>query len=610
MKTLLVATVSLFVCPLVMGQESGEGLVEVPVEGAVETVKGRMTEITLYQGTAVVSRLVEIPAGKTGTFELVIGPLPSATDASSVHADQAQGVTVRSVACRSRPPEEAAKLEGRAGAVAKSIKELEVKNAIAKNEIALRRIRQDYLKDLQGFVAPAASQEMTHGVIQSKELEAVTQMHFREYEKASQEIMELDLQIQDDSKVLAELKKEQAKLAAGPPVTYDAVVYLDKPKAGAASISLNYFVGDCGWFPVYNVRGDTAKNDVNVEFNALIHQVSGEDWKDVKVALSTASPKTSAYNPRLSPLYVDVTKNTGADSPNANADTYKDAVEKKNVAIKSQFRGKSTDEIASQNFRANDSAASVQLIELSERLSELRLMDAGGEEDLSIRYELATPISVVSRRDEQMVPVLQHQTPASFYHVAVPILTTSVFREAELVNATGRDLLGGQVNIFLDGEFKGRTEISSVARGRTFTLGFGVDGQVKVRRTLVDRRDDVQGGNRQVSISAEIIIDNFKEKAVKLRLRERMPFMEDTTNLRVSVGEMSEPLSKNADYLRYEKPKGILRWDLDAPPGSLDKSTSLRYTYSLEFDKSLTLRDINKEQKQRAQQEFLKDYKK
>jgi uncharacterized protein (TIGR02231 family) len=572
-------------------------------------ITGKIGEITLYQGTAVVSRIVEIPAGRTGSFEIVIGPLPSATDASSVHADQAKGVTVRSVACRSRPPEEAAKLQGRAGEVAAAIEALEVKMMIARNEIALRRIRQNYLKDLQGFVAPAAAQEMTHGVIQSKELEAVTQMHFREYEKASQEIMKLDLEIKADGKALELLENEQDTLAAGPPVTYDAIVYLDKPTAGAASISLNYFVSDCGWFPVYNVKGDTVKNDVSVEFNALIHQVSGEDWKDAKLALSTASPKTSAYNPRLAPLYVDVTTG-GGGSPNANADSYKTAVQGRNVAIKSQFVGKSTDEIASQNFRANDSAASVQLIELSERLSELRLMDQGGDEDLSIRYELATPISVVSRRDAQMVPVLQHQSPADFYHVAVPILTTSVFREAELANATGRDLLGGQVNVFLDGEFKGRTEISSVARGRTFTLGFGVDGQVKARRTLVDRRDDVQGGNRQVSISAEIIIDNFKQEAVKIRLRERMPFMEDATNLRVSVGEMSQPLSANADYLRYEKPKGILRWDIEAPPGSLDKSTSLRYTYSLEFDKSLTLRDINKEQKQRAQQEFLQEYKK
>ncbi len=600
-------TASLWLCPfLFLSAQSPTPPESSPTEAAIT---GKISEITLYQGTAVVSRAVEIPAGKTGSFEIVIGPLPSATDASSVHADQAKGVTVRSVACRSRPPEEAAKLQGRAGEVAAAIEALEVKTAIANNEIALRRIRQNYLKDLQGFVAPAAAQEMTHGVIQSKELEAVTQMHFREYERASQEIMKLDLEIKQDAKALVLLETEQDTLAAGPPVTYDAVVYLDKPDAGPASISLNYFVGDCGWFPVYNVKGDTAKNDVSVEFNALIHQVSGEDWKDVKVALSTASPKTSAYNPRLAPLYVDVSTNTNG-APNANADSYKTAVQGRNVAIKSQFVGKSTDEIASQNFRANDSAASVQLIELSERLSELRLMDQGGEEDLSIRYELSTPISVVSRRDAQMVPVLQHQSPADFYHVAVPILTTSVFREAELANATGRDLLGGQVNVFLDGEFKGRTEISSVARGRTFTLGFGVDGQVKARRTLVDRRDDVQGGNRQVSVSSEIIIDNFKQEVVKIRLRERMPFMEDTTNLRVSVGEMSQALSTNADYLRYEKPKGILRWDIEAPPGSLDKSTSLRYTYSLEFDKSLTLRDISKEQKQRAQQEFLQEYKK
>lgn len=111
----------------------------------------------------------------------------------------------------------------------------------------------------------------------------------------------------------------------------------------------------------------------------------------------------------------------------------------------------------------------------------------------------------------------------------------------------------------------------------------------------------MQGGKRQLSITAEITLDNFKEAPVKLRLRERMPFMEDTTNLRVSVGEMSQALSANADYLRYEKPKGILRWDLTVPPGSLDKSTALRYTYSMEFDKSLTLRDISQAQKQRVQ---------
>lgn len=49
--------------------------------------------------------------------------------------------------------------------------------------------------------------------------------------------------------------------------------------------------------------------------------------------------------------------------------------------------------------------------------------------------------------------------------------------------------------------------------------------------------------------------------------------------------------------------KGLLSY----PAGSAEKSTALRYAYSLEFDKNLTLRDISQEQKSRAQKEFIND---
>jgi hypothetical protein len=208
-----------------------------------------------------------------------------------------------------------------------------------------------------------------------------------------------------------------------------------------------------------------------------------------------------------------------------------------------------------------------------------------------------------------MVPVLQHRGKADFYHVTVPILTSSVFREAQITNLTERDLLGGQVNVYLDGEFTGRTDMPTIARGLNFTLGFGVDGQLRARRSLSDRRETVQGGNKLVEISVEVVVDNYKETPVKLLLRERTPFMEDATRLRVAVGEMSSPLSKDADYQRFEMPKGILLWELPVKSGSGDKATSLRYTYSLEFDKSLTLQEISREQKTRLRSEFLRDRK-
>ncbi len=579
------------------------------------TADSRISAVTLYRGTALVTRDVELPPGASGTIELLVSPLPSATEASSVFADRAEGLGVRSVACRTRPPQDADQLKGQVAELDARIHELEQTLATARNEIALRRIRQEYLRALGRFVAPAAQQEMTHGVLQAAELEKMTQLHFSEYEKASQEIMKLDFEIEEGTATLEQLKAERAKLAQGPPQTYDAVIYLDKPVVGPGRLKLNYLVKDCGWTPVYNVRGDTGKAEVEIEFNALIHQVSGEDWRDARLSLSTASPTVSAFNPRLSPLYVGVNSAEAQQAvqqqePARNAQIYTQAVAQKKSAVEGQMRGSSFDEMATANFDANASAASVQLIELSERLSELRLISQGvGDDDLSIEYPLADPVSLVSRREGQMVPVLRHSTAAAFYHVAAPVLTTAVFREAELANATPNDLLGGQVNVYLDGQFTGRTEIPTIARGRKFSLGFGIDGQLRARRTMVDRRDAVQGGNRQLTLTCEVVVDNYKDQPVTVRVRERTPFMEDAASLRVAVGETSHPLSDDPDYARFEKPKGILLWNLPVQPGTGKDATTLRYAYSLEFDKSLTLQEISAERKTRLRTEFLQESK-
>jgi len=575
-----------------------------------KAVAGTISEVTLYRGTALVTREIVLAEGPAGPLEVLVSLLPTATDPATVYADTAEGVEIRSVTCRTRPADQAEERQGEVVRLEGAILEAEQKISHSQNEIALRRIRQEFLRSLGDFVAPTVSQEMAHGVLQADELEKVTQMHFKEYETASQEILELGFEIDADQKSLAALRTERDKLAAGPPVTYDVVIYLERSEAGPARLKLNYLVKDCGWLPVYNVRGNTAEGTIDLEFNALIHQVSGEDWKGARLALSTASPTVSAYNPHLAPLHVSVTAGAKQQAEVGNAARYNQALVDRSKAVKGQLQGKSIAEMADANYAANESAASVQLIELSERMSELRLMsEEGADEDLSIQYALPKPVNLVSRRDGQMVPVLQHRGKAEFYHVTVPILTSSVFREAQITNLTERDLLGGQVNVYLDGEFTGRTDMPTIARGLNFTLGFGVDGQLRALRSLVDRRETVQGGNRQVEISVEVVVDNYKDKPVKLLVRERTPFMEDTASLRVALGAMSTPLSNDADYQRFEKPKGILLWDLPVAAGVGEKATSLRYAYSLEFDKSLTLQDISGEQKTRLRTEFLRDRK-
>ena len=579
-----------------------------PVAGQNPAVlTGKISDVTVYQGTALVSRFVEIPEGPAAPMEVVVSGLPSATDPNSVYADQAQGVVIRSVACRTKTPDKASQAQSEVAKLEQSMKDLQRASDIDRNEIALRRIRQEFLKRLgSDFVAPAAQQEMTHGVLQADELVKITKLHFEEYEKASQEIMKLDLEIQDNDTQLAALEERRKTLAAGPPVEYEAVVYLQKTAAGPASLKLNYLVNDCGWDPSYNFRGDTTKGEVAMEFNAIVHQVSGEDWSDVKLALSTASPSEGAYNPQLSPLFVRVQPGAAAEESRAAAQSkYSQALASRQQALDRQFRGNSIDEMLLANFAANESAASVQLMELTKHIGNLRALEDGKPEPGSVVYNIERPVSLQSRRDAQMVPVLAGRMKSNFYCIAAPVLTSSVFREASLVNNTGRDLLGGKVNVFLDGEFTGRTDIPSIASGQGFAISFGVDTQLHARRSLVDRTENVQGGNRQVSFTYEIVVDNFKQTPARLILRDRTPNTADIDTLRVALGETSQPLSQDADYQRFDKPKGLLMWDLEIKPGAGPAATTLRYTYSAEYDKNLTLQDIGGPEKERIRDEFI-----
>lgn len=69
-----------------------------------------------------------------------------------------------------------------------------------------------------------------------------------------------------------------------------------------------------------------------------------------------------------------------------------------------------------------------------------------------------------------------------------------------------------------------------------------------------------------------------------------MPHPANGVDIRVTLGEMTAKLSEDALYLRLQRPKGILRWDVEVPGKTLgEKAFTLEYGYSLEFDRKYAL---------------------
>ena len=54
------------------------------------------------------------------------------------------------------------------------------------------------------------------------------------------------------------------------------------------------------------------------------------------------------------------------------------------------------------------------------------------------------------------------------------------------------------------------------------------------------------------------------------------------------------PLSKDPDYVRILKDKGILRWDLQLAPNMVaNKARIVTYSYTMKYDKELQIQPIH-----------------
>src|SRR5947209_1770794 len=73
--------------------------------GVPHAAPSRISHVTVYQNNALVTRQVEVPEG-TGTFELVVTPLPPQTVNSSLYSEGTDGLRVLTTRYRTRPVQE------------------------------------------------------------------------------------------------------------------------------------------------------------------------------------------------------------------------------------------------------------------------------------------------------------------------------------------------------------------------------------------------------------------------------------------------------------------------------------------------------------------------
>jgi hypothetical protein len=597
MTTRLPVAVLLVVAGLAPAQEPKD-----PVKPA----PSKVTAVTVYQNTALVTREVTVPE-VVGLTEVVVSPLPPATLSTSLYAEGADGVRILSARYRTRAiaedtREEVRKLEGK-------IKELNRKLQQIQADLKATEQNEAFLAKLENFTAATLQNLTEKGHLDSDKTIALATFIKDTRVKAVKEQVGLKQQIEGVNEEVGYVQRLLQERAGGVTRTErDAVIVLDKTKPGAGTVRLNYLVSNATWRPQYKLRaGAKDKDPVQLEYLATLTQQSGEDWTGVAITLSTAEPLLNAAPPDLLALEVAVGAGPmgqvagqpggpggggfgGMPAPSA----YLKSLDEQSKSLRGRSQGRLNNKEAEAGGKdANDAAALEQFRDLVISREDIGKGDPllgglfGGP---SVTFRLRDRVSLPSRNDDQVLEIAKLELSPRFYYKAVPVLTPHVYRIADLTNTSELVLLPGEATMYLGSDFVGQTKLPLVAVGRPFTVGFGADPQITVSRKLLDRTRVVQGGNQVLTFKYRILLNSYKPNTVDVQVWDRVPHSETEQAIGVTLTKGETELSKDSLYLRDERPKNLLRWDVKLEPKQNgEKALAIDYEFKLELALSVNI---------------------
>lgn len=232
----------------------------------------RIDDVLVYPGGAQVTRLATVAAGAR---ELMLNCLTARFDPDSLQVDAPTGVNLGPVQIETLPRERAP--ECATSPLDEQVRKLEGQRDTLAAEAGALETSHGYLKALGSGEArstPATGIAATADSIR----------------KAAQDTLlrqaQLARQISDIEKQLAPLKGERDRVAAANPQWRSLRVRLSTTKE--AELKLSYRIAQAGWAPSYRALLDTTSGALALERLAQVSQQSGEDWKNVKLRLSTA----------------------------------------------------------------------------------------------------------------------------------------------------------------------------------------------------------------------------------------------------------------------------------------------------------------------------------
>lgn len=486
-----------------------------------QTVQSIIRRVTVFEAQAQVHRVARATLA-TGLNTLVFEDLPQQLDQRSLQVaigstEGQSDVTMRGVVFAVKVTSDPGPTDTAVELQKATVKQLE--DSITANQDALAAVEQ-----LRAFidasfekaVTPAKDdEESTTDTAMWQRLIDVRLAEARDASAKSREIRQTIAELQD------QLTKENAvlkRLTSGKSTTVRSIntvcVNLSCASDGVAvEVQLSFVITTAKWTAGYDVRIDTKKSTLLLQYFGLITQSTGQDWTGVEIECSTARPNVSGKQPDLTPWRVSLSAPPPPSKPQRFFRHLAKASRRSDSAPS-----------AACDLDVDEGECDDGLVAAPMAISQAKVSD----DLIAMSF---TPPGVHSIRSDGRVakiPLTQLELPCTVKYTCVPKLQEAAFAVALAKNTSEFALLPGEITTFVDGKFICRATLPKVNVGDEFSVNMGIDDQISVKYKVIQRQKSrvgtfITGQRTKFTFQYQLCIKNNKAWPIIIKVNDQFP---------------------------------------------------------------------------------------
>ena len=509
---------------------------------AQEATPSKIEGVTLFSDQALVKREATAKVSE-GVNEILIELEAFDVDRDSVSAKVFGGgelfsVQFKDIYLEDEPQEEIK-------ALIDKIKKLEDDKKALVNQQGVLAKKEKFLDSLIDFSKVQVPREIKTNFPSTEDLEQTLLFLDKSQNEINSGYETLDPKIEDLNKEINALARELQSLKGYSKKSKNQIeIVFNSEKEQEVGIEAGYLVYGASWNPLYKVNVPLDLKEVNLTMFSKMVQKTGEDWDDIKLAVSNVIPLKGVGVPDLNSWYLDIARRRWLERKESFG-----AMPVREVAITKTSLDGDAGEKVDNKTEQEAGFAQAQKKELP----------------LSFEYELPQALSIESKDKETILPLFSREIEGEFFHYVVPQVNPLTFLVCKA--SSDKELLSGYLNVYFGGRFVGKTYLGEKKPGEDFNINLGADRGVKVKREKI--KDKVQetffGKIERKTIvremSFKMTIENLKEEPVKIKVLDSIPVSKTDKIVVKDVKITPGPNEKD-----YEDEEGVMLWEFDIKP--------------------------------------------